>query len=56
MEGVHVGRYSRIRRAIIDKGVNIPPNTTIGYNLDEDAKKYVVTDSGIVVVPKKMEI
>ncbi len=56
MEGVHVGRYSRIRRAIIDKGVNIPPNTTIGYNLDEDAKKYTVTDSGIVVVPKKMEI
>lgn len=56
MEGVEVGRYSRIRRAIIDKGVIIPPNTTIGYNLEEDAKKYTVTNSGIVVVPKKMEI
>ena len=56
MEGIEVGRYSRIRKAIIDKGVIIPSNTTIGYNLEEDAKKYTMTDSGIVVVPKKMEI
>jgi glucose-1-phosphate adenylyltransferase len=56
MERVEVGRYSRIRNAIIDKEVIIPPNTTIGYNLEEDARKYTVTNSGIVVVPKKMEI
>src|SRR5438309_2313566 len=31
-EGVDVGRHSRIRRAIIDKDVNIPPHTTIGYD------------------------
>ena len=56
MEGVQVGRFSRIQNAIIDKGVIIPPKTTIGYDLKEDARKYTVTDSGIVVVPKKMEI
>jgi glucose-1-phosphate adenylyltransferase len=45
-----VGRHSRVRRAILDKNVKIPPNTEIGYDLDEDRKRYFVTDSGIVVI------
>jgi glucose-1-phosphate adenylyltransferase len=56
MEGVNVGRYSRIKRSIIDKDVFIPPGTVIGYDLDEDKKRFFVTDSGIVVVAKKTEI
>ncbi|HKR64964.1 MAG TPA: glucose-1-phosphate adenylyltransferase [Thermoanaerobaculia bacterium] len=52
MDGVEVGRHSRIRRAIIDKGVKLPPNTTIGYDLDLDRQRFTVTESGIVVVPK----
>lgn len=52
MDGVEVGRHSKIRRAIIDKGVKIPPNTTIGYELELDRQRFTVTDSGIVVVPK----
>ncbi|MEJ2009013.1 MAG: glucose-1-phosphate adenylyltransferase [Acidobacteriota bacterium] len=47
---VDIGRYSRIRRAIIDRHINIPEHSEIGYNLEEDRKKYHVTDSGIVVV------
>jgi glucose-1-phosphate adenylyltransferase len=47
---VSIGRHSRIRRAIIDRHITIPEYTEIGYNLDEDRKKYHVTDSGIVVV------
>ena len=47
---VNIGRYSRIRRAIIDRHIHIPEHTEIGYNLEEDRKKYHVTDSGIVVV------
>jgi len=47
---VNVGRYSRIRRAIIDRAVNIPERTEIGFNLEEDRKKYHVSESGIVVV------
>lgn len=56
MDGVIVGRHSKIRRTIIDKGVKIPPNTTIGYDLDADRERFTVTDSGIVVVPKGAEI
>jgi glucose-1-phosphate adenylyltransferase len=47
---VTIGRYSRIRRAIIDRHIHIPEHTEIGYNLEEDRKKYHVTDTGIVVV------
>ncbi len=56
MDGVEVGRHSKIRRAIIDKGVKLPPYTTIGHDPEADRLKYTVTDSGIVVVPKGAEI
>lgn len=56
MDGVDIGRHSKIRRTIIDKGVRIPPHTTIGYDLEQDRQRFTVTDSGIVVVPKGAEI
>jgi len=45
-----IGRYSRIRSAIIDRAVRIPEGTEIGYDLEEDRQNYHVTESGIVVV------
>jgi glucose-1-phosphate adenylyltransferase len=45
-----VGRRARIRRAILDKNVRVPPDATIGYDLEQDRSRYYVTDSGIVVV------
>jgi glucose-1-phosphate adenylyltransferase len=51
MEGVDIGRYAKIRKAVIDKEVQIPQGMKIGYHLDEDAKRFTVTASGIVVVP-----
>lgn len=56
MEGVNVGRYAKIKKSIIDKDVNIPEGTVIGYDLEEDKKRFYVTESGIVVVAKKTEI
>ncbi len=47
---VNIGRYCRIRRAIIDRHIHLPEHTEIGYNLEEDRKKYHVTESNIVVV------
>ena len=52
MEGVDVGRYARVNRAIVDKGVRIPEGYAIGFNLQEDANKFTVTESGIVVISK----
>ncbi len=56
MEGSQVGRRCRIRRAIIDKNVNIPPDTIIGYDPDEDRKRFYVSESGIVVIPKDAKL
>jgi len=49
---VQVGRHAKIRRAIIDKGNKVPPGCSIGYDLEQDAKRFTVTDSGLVVIPK----
>jgi len=56
LEGIDIGRHAKIRRTIIDKDVQIPPNMKIGYDLDEDAKRFTVTGSGIVVVPRGMRL
>jgi len=47
---VTIGRYSRIRRAIIDRAVHLPERTEIGFDPEEDRRKYHVSESGIVVV------
>ncbi len=52
LEGVRIGEGARIKRSIIDKYSEIPPGMEIGYNLEEDVKRFTVTTSGIVVVPK----
>lgn len=45
-----IGRHCRLRRVIVEKGVHIPENTLIGYDLARDASRFRVTPSGIVVV------
>jgi len=50
LDNVEIGRRSKIRRAIIGKNLRLPPDTIIGYDAEEDAKRYHVTESGIVVV------
>ncbi|HEY6106449.1 MAG TPA: glucose-1-phosphate adenylyltransferase [Anaeromyxobacteraceae bacterium] len=55
-EDVNVGRHCRIRRAIIDKHVEVPPGTQIGFDLEEDRRRFHVTESGIVVIPKGMRV
>lgn len=50
MSDVEIGRHCRIMKAIIDKKNIIPPNTEIGYDPEEDRKRFTVTSRGIVVV------
>lgn len=52
MDDVVVGRHCKIKKAIIDKHNVIPANTEIGYNPNEDKKRFTLTPRGIVVVPK----
>lgn len=55
-ENVNIGRHCKIRRAIVDKHVDIPAGTTIGYDLEKDRRQFHVTEGGIVVIPKGMRI
>lgn len=48
----HTAHCARIRRAIIDKDVTIPPKTEIGYDLEADKRRFTVTDFGIVTISK----
>ena len=52
LDEVVVGRFCKIKKAIVDKFNTIPPNTEIGYHPEEDRKRFTVTPRGIVVVPK----
>jgi len=48
---VDLGRHAKIRRAIIDKGVRIPPEMEIGYDHALDRKRgFAVTEKGVTVV------
>ncbi len=52
-EGVNIGRHAKIRRAIIDKGVHIPPGMQIGYDLELDRQRgFVVSPGGVVVIAR----
>ncbi|WP_108649327.1 glucose-1-phosphate adenylyltransferase [Dongshaea marina] len=49
---VKVGENCSIRRAIIDKNVEIAPGTVIGENPELDRERFTVSEGGIVVIPK----
>ena len=50
LDNCDIGRRATLRRAVLDKNVRVPPDTCIGYDLEQDKKLYHVTESGIVVV------
>ncbi len=56
MEDVRVGEGVKIQKAIVDKSVTIPNNMKIGYDQEEDSKHFTITDSGIVVVRKEIQL
>jgi glucose-1-phosphate adenylyltransferase len=56
MDGVDVGRYARLRRVIVDRGVQIPPRTEIGFDPEEDRKRFHVSEGGVVVIPKGAQV
>ncbi len=52
-EGVNVGRRAKIRKAIIDKGVEIPEDAVIGYDLEQDRRRgFTISEGGVVVIAK----
>ena len=50
---VQVGKGCRLQNCIIDKHVKIPAGTEIGFDPFEDARRFTISEQGIVVVPEK---
>jgi len=45
-----VHRHGRLRRAIVDRGVEIPRGAVVGLDPAEDRRRHTVTENGVVVV------
>ncbi|MGA2715631.1 MAG: sugar phosphate nucleotidyltransferase [Bryobacteraceae bacterium] len=50
LDNCDIGRRAMIRRAILDKNVHVAPDSTIGYDEEQDRRLYHVTETGLVVV------
>jgi glucose-1-phosphate adenylyltransferase len=50
LDNCDIGRRAKVRRAVLDKNVRVPDDSTIGWALDRDRVNHYVTESGIVVV------
>lgn len=54
LPGVRVGRNCVIQRAIVDEGCDIPDGMRIGVDREADAKRFEVTERGVVLVTPEM--
>lgn len=51
---VSIGKKCRIKKAIIDKGCRIPDGSVIGFDHGEDAKRFHISEGGVVLVCPEM--
>ncbi len=56
MEDVIIGKNTRVRNTIIDKHSIIGDGVSIGYNLEQDKTKYIISQKGIIALPKYARI
>ena len=53
MDNVEIGRNVKLRGVIIDKNVKVPDGERIGFDPEEDKKRFFVSENGIVCIPKQ---
>lgn len=54
LQDVTIGRNVTLKRVVIDKGSQIPEGMQIGVNLEEDRKRFHVSERGITLVTPEM--
>lgn len=54
-DNVEVGERCVLKKCIIDKHVKVPDGMQIGVNHEEDAKRFIISKNGVVVVPKRYQ-
>ena len=51
---VTIGRHARLSRAVVDRGVSIPPGLVVGEDPEEDARWFRVSPGGVTLVTQPM--
>jgi glucose-1-phosphate adenylyltransferase len=51
---VEVGRNARLKKVVVDRGVQIPEGLVVGEDPDLDAKRFRRTASGVVLITRSM--
>jgi glucose-1-phosphate adenylyltransferase len=54
LPNTHIGENCQLKKVVIDRGCNIPAGTMIGFNSDEDSRRFTRTENGVVLVTSKM--
>ncbi len=49
-----IGRNASLRRVVLDRGVNIPENLIVGYDPDDDARRFRRTEGGVCLITQPM--
>lgn len=51
---VTIGRGCQLQRVVIDKGCDIPENTVVGEDIEDDRKRFYVSERGITLITPDM--
>lgn len=51
---VEIGEHCQLRKVVVDKGCRIPDNTVIGEDPAEDARRFYISENGVIVVTPEM--
>lgn len=54
LPNVDIGRNVRFKRVVVDKNCVIPEGLTVGFDHEEDRKRFYVTDKGITLITPEM--
>lgn len=54
LPNVDIGRYCRLNKVIIDEGCQLPRETVIGEDPETDAKRFYISEGGVVLVTPEM--
>jgi glucose-1-phosphate adenylyltransferase len=54
MPACEIGHGARLSRVVIDRGCRIPDGLVVGEDPELDAKRFLRTDNGIVLITREM--
>jgi glucose-1-phosphate adenylyltransferase len=51
---VEIGRHVRLRKVIVDRGVQLPEGLVVGEDPEEDARRFRRSEDGVCLITKPM--